>query len=174
MQNASGSMNSAIITALIAASVSFLAAIVSLVSALWQRRSAREKVEVDIQSLRWAQRAQAYPRLWAVLQRNTSDWGTEHKEVDSKWAREFLVQLNSCHAELGVLFSQPVYEKFCEFRRALIEIVDKPHPSGHDLVTLDLIWSGYERTPGHVTPGLATVLKKELDSYESTRWPTGK
>jgi hypothetical protein len=95
----------------------------------------------------------------------------ERKAVDSKWACDFLIQLNACHAEWGVLFSEPVYKKLCEFRRALIEVVDKPHPSRHDLDYLNLIWSGYEKPPGHVVLGLATFLKKELDSYESTRWP---
>jgi hypothetical protein len=171
MQNASGSMNNAIIAALIAASVSFLAAIVSLTSAVWQRKVAREKVEVDIRSLRWTQHAQAYPKVWSVVQKNTSDWRTERKEINAKWARDFLVQLNGCHADWGVLFSQPVYKKFCEFRDTLIGIVDKPHPSEEDLISLDLIWSGYKDPRGHVILGLATLLKEELDSYESMGWP---
>ena len=189
MQSTPEGSTGVIIAAAIAASASVVATGFALLSAWWQRRAAQEKAEVDIQSLKMArdkievdiqslrrlQRAQAYPKLWAVVQSNVSDWRIEGKEVNADWARAFLAQLNTCHAECGVFFTQPVYQKFCEFRAALIEIDRKAH-NGHvskeDLYSLDLLWSGYQESSGVVVHGLAFLLKEELDSYEPTAWPT--
>lgn len=45
--------------------------------------------------------------------------------MDKDWATDFLLKLNACHAEFGALFSQPVYESFFEFRKALITVERK-------------------------------------------------
>jgi hypothetical protein len=176
MQNTAG-INAAIAVALISAAVSLVTAAVTAWSArlerqntrekiLVERRSALEKIQLDIQSLRWAQHSQAYPKLWSVIQKNTSDWRTEGKDANAAWAKDFLRELNACHADWGVLFSQAAYERFFELRGALIQVVDKGLPTAEDLFSLDVLWSGT-----HQRPGLATVLKDELDSYQPVAWP---
>jgi hypothetical protein len=160
-----------VMAALVAALVSIL---VNVVSALLQRRTAKERAEIDILSLKqaqlrdvMAQRMSAYPKLWSLLQSNVSNRLLEGKPMDAGWADDFLIRLNDCHASCGVFFSQSVYEMFFEFRAALIKIqakfAHKQQPSKDELYSLEKIWSGQ-----HGTPGLATRLKDDLGSYEDT------
>lgn len=85
----------------------------------------------------------------------------EGKETNAKWAREFLEKLNACNAECGVIFSQPVYESFHEYRTALMEIERKSAAgeaiTGNDLAALVKITTRHD--------GLGARLKADLGSY---------
>ena len=109
-----------------------MSAVVAYLSARWQLRAALRKIDVDILSLKQAQlkdimtkRLDAYSRLWLIVQSRTSDWRIERKAVDEKWASEFLLALNACHADYGVFFSETVYRSYFDFREKLIIVVAK-------------------------------------------------
>jgi hypothetical protein len=121
-----------------------------------------------------AERMKAYPKLWSVIQKNTSDRIREGIPPTANWAVAFLHDLDICHAEVGVFLSQDIYARFCILRKALVEIAgrakkDEPISQG-DMERLDRIWSGRSTAtvPDEPTDnlGLATLLKDELASYE--------
>jgi hypothetical protein len=90
----------------------------------------------------------------------------EGRRADGAWAKKLFEDLNSCHARYGVLFSQPVYESFCEVRAAAGRLSktyegEQAVPA-EEVEELDLIWSGRGK------PGLATQLKDDPGSYRST------
>ncbi len=108
-----------VLAAVVAALVSLLGVIVSVWSARLQVKPALRKIEVEIESLKQtelrdilAKRLEAYPKLWFLLQTYVSNWIIDGKPMDKNWATDFLSKLNACHAEFGVLFSQPYTKAF--------------------------------------------------------------
>lgn len=159
-------MSDPILAAVIAAAVSILAAVLTLLGARWQVNSKLSELEqAQLKDVLQA-RLKAYPELWTILQAQISNWRIENKRADGTWARKLLADLNRCHAEYGVLFSQPVYSSFCEVREAVGRLVDayssEAEVPPEAVEELDLVWSGRSK------PGLATQLKDDLGSYRST------
>jgi hypothetical protein len=159
--------------ALVAAIVSILGVLVSLLSSRWQLRAALQKLDLDFESLRQSQlreiltkRMAAYPALWSIMLTYDLNWQIEGKELDKEWAREFLAKLNKCNADYGVFFSQPVYSKFFEFREAVIAIEGKL--SKDEDVTQEIKALGRIAAGEGSSPGLGTLLKDDLGSYAST------
>ena len=98
-----------ILAAVIAAAVSALASGLTLLGARWQVKSKLSELEqAQLKDVLQA-RLKAYPDLWAILQGQISNWRIEGKPTDGALARKLLADLNRCHAEYGVLFSQPVW-----------------------------------------------------------------
>jgi len=160
-------MDEKVTAALIAASVSAVGSILTLLGARWQVKSKlRELEQTQLKDVLQA-RIKAYPRLWRILQAQVSNWRMEGKTADGTWAKRLYEGLNSCHAAYGVLFSQPVYDSFCEVREAASKLAKTYGPGqvvpAEDLRELDLIWSGRG-----AKAGLATQLKDDLGSYRST------
>jgi len=108
-------------------------------------------------------RMKAYPRLWRILQAQVSNWRMEGKHANGEWAVKLYADLNACHANYGVFFSQPVYEAFCEVREAVRKLAVSYGPEqevpADAVMELDVIWSGRGK------PGMATQLKDDLGSY---------
>lgn len=163
----------AIITGVVAAGIT---APVTVLVGWLSYQGAIKKIAVDIRAFREnsirdirAKRIDAFAQFWAVLQENVNDTVTEGRTLDRIWLQRFVRDLNACHAQHGVLLPQNVYLKFCEFRALLLDIARKTPPGGSvsnaQMLELDKIWSGVH-TPH--TPGLATLLKDELASYERT------
>lgn len=95
---------------------------------------------------------------------HTINWNIEGKPHDTDWVSGFLSEINQCNAEIGVYFSQPVYEKFHELRTTLVQL-EKKSKSGSEITQQDVddvsdIFKGQDQTPG-----LATHLKNDLGSY---------
>jgi hypothetical protein len=92
------------------------------------------------------------------------NWGLEGKQFDRSWSLEFLRELNACNAEHGVFFSQPVYERFAEFRTFLADTT-KHSKQGEEISEDDR--RGLEEQLFSTTKksGLGTVLKDDLGSY---------
>src|SRR5262245_40558078 len=102
-------MSDKLAAALIAALVSVVGSILTLLSACWQVKSKLSELEqAQLKDVLQA-RLKAYPELWAILQAQISNWRMEGKRADGAWAKKLYADLNSCHATYGVLFSQPVY-----------------------------------------------------------------
>lgn len=132
-----------------------------------------KQLEAQLEENRQAQlveiikkRIETYPQLWSVLLTYGRNWRLEGKVRDAAWAQEFLLQLNKCHAEFGVFFSQPVYAKFHEFQNFL-KLIAEILSEGKEVyqeqyVQLFRIING-DQLEG--TPGLATHLKNDLGSY---------
>jgi hypothetical protein len=159
--------NPAIVAAVIAAAVSALGFIVTLLTTRWQLRSKMSELEQTQLKDVLTKRMDAYPKLWCIVQTYVSNWNLTKKPRDAAWASNFLSQLNACHAEYGVFFSQPVYERFFTLRGALIAITAKLSAnqvvSNEELDSLETIYSGHKGMPG-----LATQLKADLGSYRPT------
>lgn len=152
-------------SALIAASVSGAASLLTLLNARWQVKSKLTELEQAQLKEVLAARMKAYPKLWRILQEQISNLRLAGRRADGAWAKKLYDDLNSCHAAYGVLFSQPVYKSFCEVRAAVGKLADTHHNeqevSAAAVKELDQIWSGRDK------PGLATQLKDDLGSYRS-------
>ena len=152
--------------ALIAAAVSIVGSILTLLSARWQVESKLTELQQSQLKDVLEARLIAYPKLWCILQARVSNWRYEGKRADGEWAKKLYEDLNSCHARYGVLFSQPVYDSFCEVREEASSLAKKYSPQqevpAEALKRLDEIWSGRGK------PGLATQLKDDLGSYRAT------
>lgn len=156
-----------IISSVISLVIAFIGAIVSV----W---SSKHQVNSQIESLRQTQfteivkkRIEVYPKLWNIVLRYTTNWDIEGRPHDTSWVSSFLSAINECHAEIGVYFSQSVYEKFCNLRKALSDLEKKSRSGGkiteQDIRNISDIFSGKDGTPG-----LATQLKNDLGSYRDT------
>jgi len=160
-----------IVAALIAALVSILGVAISIASARWSVVSARERILAEAAALQQnllkdvlAKRMEAYAALWKVMITYDLNWLLERKQLDRSWAAEFLRELNVCNAEHGVFFSQPVYERFVEYRACLAGIVEGSRISGEiSMPEVERLANLAKGTNGH--PGLATALKNDLGSY---------
>ena len=157
-------MNSPLTPILISSGI----AILGLIASVW---TSKQQVKSQIESIRQSQfteivkkRAEVYPRLWNIVLTYTSNWNIEGKPHDASWVSGFLSAINECHAEIGVYFSQPVYEKFCELRKALVTLEEKSKSGGkitqQDVDEVSIIFSGCDGLLG-----LATHLKNDLGSY---------
>lgn len=180
-------MDSAVISAIIAAVVATLGVIASVISA---RRSLNiqakdlelkakeldataQKLAGDLESVRQSQfaetlrkRADYYPKLWSAIRAYTTNWDDNHKPKDSVWVKDFLAALNQVDTEGGVFFSQAVYERFHELQLFLFTLKERLSESDNKVVGLsDLghIDSIFRGRPG--SPGLAAFLKDDLGSY---------
>jgi len=156
-------MNDTLIAAVVAAVVSVLG---SGLTARWQiRTKLRELEQTQLKDV-LAVRMKAYARLWSILQGQISDWRMEGKRADGEWASKLYGDLNACHARYGVFFSQPVYEAFCDVRKAAYELAVTHRPdqmvAAKAVEELDRIWSGQGK------PGLAAQLKDDLGSFRPT------
>ncbi|HJP60688.1 MAG TPA: hypothetical protein VJ865_11835 [Gemmatimonadaceae bacterium] len=111
-------------------------------------------------------RITAYPKLWNILVTYGRNWTISRKTRDLAWAQNFLAALNSCNAEIGVFFSEPVYAKFNEFRSRLITIELKLN-SGESVPDDEYsqLFAVIVGNPPDGAPGLATRLKNDLGSY---------
>jgi len=165
-----------VLAAVIAASVSLLGVLVSFAGARWQLTAALRKVEVDMLALRqnllrdvMGKRMEAYQKLWSLLQANVSDRITMGKAPDLGWLEDFFSKVTACHADYGVFFSERVYVKLLAIRQTLFELRDAAAHgvsiTPDDMRQMDLLWSGEKATR---TPGLATLIKEDLGSYEET------
>jgi hypothetical protein len=164
-------MDDKLTSALIAAAVSFLGAVLT---ARWQVRSKFEELMQAQYKDVLAKRIEVYPKLWTFLQTFLSDWRLEQKEVDDYWARTFLEKLVAWHSDNGVFLSEQAYIRFTRLRAVAVDIVrdcDKGKaPTEQDLVTLDKIYSIGEENLPKSDPnrhGLAWWLKNDLGSYKS-------
>lgn len=158
--------------AIIAAVVSLIGAILTLVAARWQIRAKLDELTQAQFKDVLAKRIELYPRLWRIVQESTSDWKLAKKPVDCGWARNLMASLIAWHAECGVFLSQRAYEKFAELRARVLLIVEncekKNAPTSADLDALDDIYSGVSAVPvdnpRHYS--LATWMKNDLGSYK--------
>jgi hypothetical protein len=159
-------MDDKLAAALIAAAVSVVGSALTLLSARWQLKSKLRQLEQAQLKEVLEARIKAYPKLWRILQTQVSNWHMEGKPANGAWAKKLYEGLNSCHATYGVLFSQPVYDSFCEVREAASKLAETYSPEqevpAEAVRELDVIWSGRGK------PGLATQLKDDLGSYRST------
>jgi hypothetical protein len=157
----------AIITGIVAALIT--APVSALIGWLQYRGVIQNIRETSIRDIR-AKRIEAYSKFWSVLQKNVNDNVIEGRTRDLHWLTAFVTELNGCHAEYGVLLSQAVYSKFCEFREQLLDIyhtaTQTKMVTDDDMKALDRIWSGVQQTH---TLGLATYMKRELASYEKAQ-----
>ena len=158
-------MDDKLAAALIAAAVSVIGSALTLQRTRWQLKSKLSELEqAQLKEVLQA-RMKAYPELWRILQAQVSNWRMEGKLADGAWAKKLYESLNSCHATYGVLFSQPVYESFCEVREAASMLAKEYSPEqevpAEAVRELDVVWSGRGK------PGLATQLKDDLGSYRS-------
>jgi hypothetical protein len=159
-------MDANLAAVLIAAAVSVVGSVLTLLSARWQVKSKLSELQqAQLRDVLQA-RLKAYPELWRILRERVSNWHYEGKRADGDWARKLYEDLNSCHAMYGVLFSQPVYDSFCEVREEASALAKRYGPRqevpANALEKLDAIWSGQGK------PGLATQLKDDLGSYRAT------
>ena len=111
-------------------------------------------------------RLETYPKVWGTIQSYWQHWCYDKKKLDVDWANDFLKELYECSEQCGVLFSEPVYRRFHEFRSEL-RLIRSELKHGRDLENfhrqiLDKIWFG-DPIDG---PGLATELKNDLGSYQ--------
>jgi hypothetical protein len=165
-------MDDKIAAALIAAGVSVLGVFVSAVSSIFIARSTITSKLSELEQTQLkdivAKRLEAYPKLWAILQARVSNWLYEGKRTDGAWAAKLYNDLNECHAEYGALFSQPVYEAFCDVRLEARQLAETYGPGGagkevpnEAAKELDKIWSQGRCGRG----SLAAELKNDLGSY---------
>jgi hypothetical protein len=146
--------------ALVAAIVSVLGVLISLLSSRWQLRHAFESLRQGHLKEILTKRMDAYPALWSVMLTYDLNWQIEGRTLDKEWAREFLLEINKCNAEYGVFFSERVYEEFHEFRETVIKIETKL--SKAEDITQDV------SALGTIALRLGTRLKDDLGSYAST------
>src|SRR5262245_57552134 len=111
-------METALISALIAAAVSAAGVIVALLSARWQLRGkilelelkkdeiakVGARLQAEAEALRQTllrdvlgRRMNAYAALWKVFITYERNWLVERKTFDRAWADEFLLALNVCN-----------------------------------------------------------------------------
>src|SRR5918911_516740 len=88
---------------------------------LAETEALRQNLMRDILSKRMA----AYAALWKVFISYERNWLLEERAIDAQWASNFLRELNACNAEHGVFFSQQVYVPFFEYRQRLVGIVGR-------------------------------------------------
>src|SRR5215470_220712 len=119
------SMDEKVTAALIAAAVSLVTSVfTSVFSARWQfKTKVKELQQAQLKEVLEA-RIKAYPKVWRILQAQVSNWRMENKPANGEWAKRLHEGLNSCHAMYGVLFSQAVYEEFCEVREAVRRLAE--------------------------------------------------
>jgi hypothetical protein len=178
-------MDTAVSAALISGIIAVLGVIASIVTARWEislrskeldiktkeLESAAKAIESEIESLRQTQfteilrkRIETYPKLWALLLKYNRHWKMSKRPRDANWAKEQLSALNDINGEIGIFFSQDVYEKFAAYRNALVKI--ESSLSAGDRVPpeeLDALEAMIVGKTG--SPGLATSLKNDLGSY---------
>ncbi len=159
-------MDDKLAAAIVAALVSILGSVLTLLAAHWQVRSKLSELEQGHLKEVLDGRMKAYPELWRILQARVSNWRMEGKRATGDWAATLYADLNACHANYGVFFSEPVYEAFREVRETTRKLATTygPHEDvpAEAVRELDEIWSGREK------PGLATELKDDLGSYRPT------
>lgn len=160
--------NPAVVAAIISAVVSGPVGALAAFAALhW--RSQRKPVELEQTQLQEVlhRRLDGYSALWRILFTYGRNWILEGKVRDVNWAQEFLSTLNACNADWGVFFSEPVHERFQEFRRVLWEIntdlVNGSKVARERFNNLEAMAIGAPNKPG-----LGAFLKADIGSARPT------
>ncbi len=160
-------MDERIVVALIAAGVSMLVGIVTVLAT-------RAGV---IRQLRQAQlgqilqkRIEVYPILWSINIRYLTNWKLDKKLQDREWAENYLRELNAFNIDNGLFFSQKLYGKFFELRKHLMAAVEEAPAGGavpEELTSIiwEAVYGKDDEETGESTPGLSTFLKDDLGSY---------
>lgn len=111
-----------------------------------------------------AKRLEVYPALWRVLIHYESNWDHDGKPKTREWAEEYVARLNEVNLDAGLFFSQDLYLKFVQLRRALYAAIEVTEPGEHVLDASAIRFAVYGRGG---EPGLSTHLKDDLGSYRS-------
>jgi hypothetical protein len=171
-------MDPLVLSALIAGTVSFCGAVLTLIAARGEANIKSKEIEyvakrmaADLEALRQShlheitkRRIDAYPHLWKVLLTYNFNWKVVGRLRNAEWAQEHLQALNQVNADIGLFFSQRVYEQFNLYRARLIQI-DRDFSEGRHVNE-----SAFDALEEIITgrngqPGLASYLKDDLGSY---------
>jgi hypothetical protein len=125
-------------------------------------RAEAEQLQQTVMRDVLASRMKAYAALWRVMITYERNWVLEGKQLDAKWAGEFLVTFNACNAEHGVYFSEAVYTPFFRYRDELTALVARTK-AGETLAAKDL--SGLVMVSSSMPGNLAAAMKNDLGSY---------
>jgi hypothetical protein len=157
--------------AVIAASVAAVAALAGVpLAGIYSHRSAMATVRREVQQTQFAEilkkRIEVYPQLWRVHIHYETNWTLAQKPKTGAWAEEYRDALNDLNLNIGVFFSQALYEKFHDLRQ---ELDSAARSTSSDAVVSDerlkRIRSIVYGTDGQ--PGLSTIEKDDLGSYRS-------
>ncbi len=165
--------SSAIVTAVIASTVSIASTLLTI------RATSRANIDTSRQTQFQEiikKRIEFYPKPWAIHIRYETDWTFSQKPKTPEWATEYLDHLAEVNREGGVFFSQAVYSKFFELRRALHRAVNETAPG--EEVSQDLTAHIRDAVYGskQAGPGMSSHLKDDLGSYrtaELQNWRPG-
>ena len=179
-------MDPLVLSAIIAGTVSLCGAVLTLMAARGQANIKAKEIEyvakrmaADLEALRQAhlheitkRRIEAYPYLWKLLVTYNFNWKVVGRLRNAEWAREHLQALNQVNSDIGLFFSQRVYEQFNRYRARLIQIErdfsEGRHVTESDFDALEEIVTGKNGQPG-----LASYLKDDLGSYRDALLPIG-
>lgn len=150
---------SPVATALIAGVVSLVVAVLTTRSA--SRSTTNQLLQTQFKEI-IAKRIETYPKLWRVHIRYETNWTLEGKPKTREWAEEYVAALNEINLDGGLYFSQAVYAKFGELRRALYEAIASTEPGELVPGTQEIRLIVYGRGG---QPGMSTHLKDDLGSY---------
>lgn len=164
-------LNSPVAVAFIAAVVSVLGTLLTVRAAVRTSRNSvvqahNAVVQAQVQEI-IKKRIEFYPAFWKIPVRYETNWTLTHQDKTREWAEQYARDLNEFNLEGGVFFSQAVYEKFVELRELLHEAIDETLPGAEVPRGLtDRIRRVFygDRIYG---PGLSTVLKDDLGSYQN-------
>ena len=117
-------------------------------------------------------RLDAYPEIYATLQRFNRIWRTQERPLDHDWAKGFLDALLDLNARHGVLFSQDVYTSYSGLRWHVEGIERKLREGGlasaEDIEEIDAHISGPLKEGGASrASGLGSHMKDDLGSYRT-------
>ncbi|MFF2410921.1 hypothetical protein [Streptomyces sp. NPDC058092] len=156
-------LNSAVSVALIAAVVSILGTLLTVRATT--RTNRNSVVQTQIQEI-LKKRIELYPQIWKTCIRYEVNWEFTNQDKTREWAERYAQELNEFNLECGVFFSQAVYKKFFDLRELLHQAIDETPPGikvSRRLV--DGIRGSFYGD--HVkSPGLSTLLKDDLGSYQ--------
>jgi hypothetical protein len=112
-------------------------------------------------------RIETYPKLWRIHIHYETNWSLEGKSKTKEWAQEYVAALNEFNVEGGLYFSQDLYVRFVELRRALYDAIDGTMPGevvspSTTRAIREIVYGGSWRA------GLSTHLKDDLGSYNVT------
>jgi hypothetical protein len=161
-------------TALIAGAVALAGTTVSVLVTRTQLANERRKLRHEVEFVRQGlqkevldRRLAAYAAVWKVMISYDLNWVLENRPLDREWADSFLKTLNECNAEHGVLFAEPVYQRFTEYRACVLELRRRTGEGEilkeQDLNALIRVSAGTKERSG-----LGTELKDGLGAYLPT------
>jgi hypothetical protein len=148
-----------------------IAGVVSLVVTVMTTRSTTRSAKTQALQTQFTEiikkRVEIYPKLWRIHIHYETNWTLEGKLKTGEWAQEYVEALNEFNLEGGLYFSQDLYERFVELRRALYEARDKTLPGevvprSDTQKIREIVYGGKGRA------GLSTHLKDDLGSYRFT------